>query len=57
MNFSQYLNELEGKAKAEISENKDSLTNEISQTKNVIIILLRGKYKNWMIKIWNLGES
>lgn len=46
MNFSQYLNELEGKAKAEISENKDSLTNEISQTKNVIIILLRGKYKN-----------
>lgn len=43
MNFSQYLNQLEGQAKAEISENKDSLTNEISRTKNVLIIQLREK--------------
>lgn len=35
MHFSQYLNELEGQAKAEIEENKDSLTSEISTAKNV----------------------
>jgi hypothetical protein len=35
MQFSQYLNELEGQAKAEIEESKDSLTSEISTSKNV----------------------
>ena len=36
MHFSQYLNELDGQAKAEIEENRDQVTSEISSTKNVV---------------------
>jgi hypothetical protein len=43
MHFSQYLNELDGQAKAEIEENRDHVTSEISSTKNVPPLRCRGR--------------